>query len=760
MAKTNDSKRYPLNPICERWLGKLRISKECKQDKFGRWADEALKFYDGAHDWMWKQTYATSDGGFLSKDNNSAMPTFRMTVNRVFEAVALYGPALYHKNPHITVTPVDPPDLPPEVFGIDPQDEMQMQQYQTMMAEDEMASMRRHTYGKLKEHYLNWLQVETDKKTEARRAITEAIITGLGILWTEMYQPKSSQIRYPRSYFVSNKDVFFDPDADYWDDVQWICIRRVHPVNIVEERFGLKPGSIRGSMQSGAAQAEVHGYAVESEEKKEAGQSFDLLEYYEFYSKNGFGDRLLKTDSDLAVRGKYEKFGDYCYLAIACDVPYPLNLPPEIWEKAPDEELFDRVQWEVPYWTADGWPMTRLSFYEKPKDLYPISIIKPAIGELRFVNWCMSFLADKVAQAAGTFVVQAKEAAVEIQKQLQNPMAPFSVLEISSMTGRSVKDVVDFLQAPDFNDSIWKMVSEVLEMIDKRTGLTDLMYGMSDKQIRSATEAENRESNTNIRPDDMATRVEEWLSETAMNEMIAGCWDLEYQDFEPVLGKMGAQVLNQALETMDFERVVRDFDYRVEAGTARKPNKQTKQRALNELGQVILPTLQELVMQGNPAPWNAFISEVADAMDIKVDDFLIPMPDPEQEGPSPEEMEMQMKQAEMEMKQQLAQLDMQMKQQDMELKAMMEQMKLQMDQQSHEQELAQDQQMHEQEMMQKMAEQALMTQEHQLELAMAKKEAEIKRQNMEQEADLKQKNMKAEAQLKKQQAKQKPKADK
>ena len=46
------------------------------------------------------------------------MPTFRMTVNRVFEAVALFGPVLYHRNPTVQVTPRMEPDIAPQALGI------------------------------------------------------------------------------------------------------------------------------------------------------------------------------------------------------------------------------------------------------------------------------------------------------------------------------------------------------------------------------------------------------------------------------------------------------------------------------------------------------------------------------------------------------------------------------------------------------------------------------------------------------------------
>ena len=75
---------HPTSGIVQEWLHKIKDAKKQKHEKFGKYADEAMKFFDGAHDWMWKGAYAKAPGGFLDKETQGALPTFRMTVNRVF----------------------------------------------------------------------------------------------------------------------------------------------------------------------------------------------------------------------------------------------------------------------------------------------------------------------------------------------------------------------------------------------------------------------------------------------------------------------------------------------------------------------------------------------------------------------------------------------------------------------------------------------------------------------------------------------------
>tara|TARA_R100000458_G_C8274067_1_gene248981 strand:+ start:447 stop:2720 length:2274 start_codon:yes stop_codon:yes gene_type:complete len=756
-------------------MEKIKRAKDQKRERFGKYAKEAMQFFDGSHDFMWKGEYAKGDEGFLQKGVKGALPTFRMTVNRVFEAVALFGPVLYHRNPTIQVTPKVLPKIEPAMLGVDPQDQQSVQQAQQVIYQQDQQDFTKRNYAKLKEHYLNWLQQETDKKEQARMAINEAIIKGMSFLWTEMVQAQGSAIRKPRSVYVSVDDIVIDPDAQYWDDVQWIARRVVQPLWKVEREYGLE-GRIRGNKSSANKQAEIKAKNREDSESKRKGESYDLIEYWQVYSKGGFGNRLRKggITKDIEENFDYEQFGDFCYIAVCDDCPFPLNMPPEVLTADP-QEMFMRSQWPIPFWTDGGWPFSKLHFYEKPKEVWPISLIKPAIGELRFVNWCMSFLADKVAAASTTYVAIAKAAGAEIQDQIKSGMGPYTVIEISEIFGQRVSDVVSFLDAPAFNVDIWRMVSEVLDLIDKRTGLTELLYGLSGgTQIRSATEADVRNQNVSVRPDDMASRVEDWLSHCAMKEMEAAEWSLSGQDVQPILGDVGALIWEQRIQSQEFERTVMDFDYRIEAGSARKPNKTNRVRQLNEFGQIVMPMLQQFVQMGIDQPYNSFVRDWAKANELDAEPYLINMAEIKQQEeqaqqgkPSPEEqaqqMQQQMQQQQMQMEQQKMQMEMQAKQAELDIKrqemqmkkaeseakqeeirakqrqgdesariaatkSQIESQKIQLEQQIHIQEMRQDSEKHQQEMAQE-------RERHQMELEFMKAKSEAERRKAQQTND-------------------------
>lgn len=689
MELTNESGPHPMRSIVSKWLAKVKVGKQVKNDRFQKFADESMRFYSANHDFMWSEEYAQGGGGFLSK-GASVLPKFRFTYAKPFEMVALFGPALYQQNPVAQVTPLEMPHVPPELLGYDPNDPY----VQQMLQADGMTAQFRQAMGSVAQKYLNWLLQEQDLKVAARKAIVEAIIKGMAILWIEPYESNGGGYRYPKASFVSVDDLIVDPDADYQEDIQWVARRVVQPVNLVERKFGLPDGKLKGSVQSLNSQATSSRSDDAKTRSGIKGRTHDLLEYWEIYSKNGFGNRLRKLE---AGKDTYDwsALGDYCYLAVAHGVPYPLNIPPDALQMG-GEEVFRRASWPIPFYVDEGcdtgWPFTRLAFYEKPRDVWPEGIFKACIGELRFVNWCMSFLADKVAASCHTYVAIQKQAGVEIQDQLKSGMAPYTVMEISELTGKNINEVVSFLQAPNFPIDIWKMVSEVMAMIDKRTGLTELLYGLTNRQIRSATEADIRDQNLNVRPDDMASRVEDWLSSTCMKLAEAGLWMSTPEDVMPVLGQLGTQVWQQ-MQAAGIDQVVRGYDFRIEAGSAKKPNKGNKISQLHEFGQFALPVMQALALQGQVNPWNAYVSKWAELMEYDPSPFLIepPAPPPEQGA------------------------DQMMQDQEAQLKLQTAAQQMQMDQAKFQQEYANDQKKFEQDMKQA-------REEHKLKLRSGKKQ--------------------------------------
>jgi hypothetical protein len=626
------SAEHPLLPIVTAWFGKIENAKLDKQDKFGKYADEGQRFFAGGNDSMWGKKNREGNQGWMAKGRQISLPTFQININKIFECVALFGPVLYHKNPNALCTPTVRPEIPAIVLGLVGTDQAKTQ-YEQLMFNEDVEKQRRTALGELNQCYLNWLQEETDKKTHARRGITETIVKGMGVLWTEAHQPHGSSITYPRSVYDSVNNLLLDPDAENWEDITWCARKRTSSSDALAAKYGLDPTYLR----------------------RKDKQTHDLITYYEIYSKAGFGHKLKTPDgSDLRQNDyiDYDMFGPFCHLVLVKGVPFPLNLPPNVLpnamtalmppeaQQAQADEAFMRAQWPIPFWEESGaWPFSPLWFHVDSDGIWPIALVRSALGEIKWVNWAISFLADKIAVGSRTLVGCMEAAAQDIQDALIKSEGPYALVKLKELFGgKKIDDVLSFKDPPAVSDGIWTMVSAMMELIDKRLGTSELLYGMTRTSFRSATEANVKNEQTAVRPDDMASQVEDWLSAVLRKEAFAAHWLTKVEDVQPVLGQLGAYVWETQWLPLPSEAVVRDYSFRIEAGTARKPNKNNRIAQLEDFGRVAAPLLQKFAEMGVMRPWNAFMKDIGKAMDVDPTEYLVQLedfpPPPPEEKPA------------------------------------------------------------------------------------------------------------------------------
>jgi len=632
-----------LRAVSQSWLSKLKMAEKHKRP-FSEDAKEAMQFFDGNGDWFWKDK---KEGGQVSK---IAPPSFRMTINKVWEAVKLFGSVIYARNPVRTVTPRQYPVIPPTALGIDPNQPPQIdpmtgqpmpdpriEQFIAASNAIGMEEEMRGTISKMIETYLNYTPVELNLKENSRRTVDEGIIKGMGVWWTELIEVpgRDGQTFGVVGSFADTVDnLLMDPDADEQEDILWCARRCVHPIEEVARQYGLNKEDLKGHLESYVSRVEEQDRGYKT--KKRNGKTNDLIVYWKIWSKTGFGHTLKGFPKEFA--GMFDALGQNCYVVVAEGVDYPLNCPKEVALEEPDESglpnsLFTRTRWPIPFYAdINGWPFTPLQFHRKPGYIWPISHIKPGMAELKFMNWALSFLATRIMVSCKTMVGVAKSAGDDIKDQiLKHEENGFSLIELSETLGRSVNDIVSVFQMPNVTGDIWQIVGAVSDMFDKRVGLTELVYGMTRNQFRSAAEAQVKSEQISVRPDDMANVLEDAMSMLARKEALAARWLLNPEDVAPVLGPLGAEVWSQMLETMDINQLAREFDYRIEAGSARKPNKASEVERMNMALQTLGPILQGLVPMGVVDPMNALLSAWCKSLDIDPRPFMIPPPQP----PSP-----------------------------------------------------------------------------------------------------------------------------
>lgn len=622
-------KDSPFRAIKSAWMTKIRTAIDAKKD-FQADADEGMRFYTGPYDFLYgAKEGVPGRGDFIwSGDEGMPKPSMCITYNKVAEAVQLFGPALYHTNPVRNVNPREFPLIPIEAMG-SPQDPNIQAQFVAMQQSVQMGRAQDEARAVLFRSLLNYTPAALDLKSHARQAIDETLIKGMGVMWTEVFQPAGSQTKMIGSFYESVDTLLLDCDMEAMEDAKWCSRRFCRPVWQVEQEFGYPPGTLKGNTESLTRQAEVGSAGGEGEIQRRKGYTNDLLVYYKVYSKMGIGSLLEGAEKDST---EWDRFGQYVMLVISDACEHPLNLPPGIEQD--DQAIMKALQWETPYWADDSWPFTPFIFHRVPRQVWPMSHFKPALGELKFLNWAYSFIASKIRKACKDIIV-CKKALGEEMKRVIVSGADYELAELEEAHG-SVSDIVAFLQHPAFQGDIWKVIEAIERNFEKRVGLTELMYGETANQLRSATETQVKSDQLKIRPDDMANKIEEAMSEVAKKEAFAAKWHLEPQDVAPILGPLGAQWWQQFVLSAPPTDIVHGLQFRIEAGSARKPNKDRDIANANQAMQNMFQPLLSVASTGQVQPINAVMTMWCKANDIDPSGFMIqpPPPPPENTGPT------------------------------------------------------------------------------------------------------------------------------
>ena len=565
--------------------------------------------------------------------------------------------------------PQPPPQLPPPP-QIDPQIMQAMQLWDWSQQTMSQRSTADNIRCQLLEGWLNYTPGETPNgglAKHSRMAIVEALVKGRGVLWTAPYQYAGSEKVLIASQYDTVDNLLVDPDATNMGDAKWIMQRVVAPVYAVEAEFQLTPGSLEGKGGSAATPQKmvpIGGAGTTGEQRKDKiGRTSELITYYKVWSKCGVGTKLLGPGVDPDMKANIERVSsDHAFLCICPNVDYPLNLPADQLERMSDDDVRAKLEWPFPTWKDDRFPCAILDFYPHPNRVWPIAPLAPALGELIFLQVIMSHLADRVVKSSRDFIAVAQSAAEEIEEAIKNG-GDLTVLKLTEVHN-NIHEVVQFLQQPETKQDYWRIVDFVVDLFERRTGLTELMAGQTSTQSRSAMDAKIKGDQLNVRPEDMQRRVEEWMTDCAKLEKVATRWFIEPKDVEYLFGPVGAYLWQQYITTTDPEMTIRETDCTIEAGSVRKPNKGREVENLNSVMQLLSPVLVGHYQQtGDPGPLMWMLTQASNVLDWDISGLQLQPPPPP--GPPPvdpnQQAQMQMelagKQMDMQANQQKAQFD-------------------------------------------------------------------------------------------------------
>jgi hypothetical protein len=621
-----------LQPLTSAWLGKIQEAIRARSP-FNDVAEQCMGFYRGACGFMW-------DAPFMKKYVGTIMaPTFKITIAKAFELVALFGPTLYWRNPQRVVKPRHSLQMDPAMFaGIDPTGAL-MQHFAQQQAMEQ--GVDKAVAGML-ELYLNYTPTEQPGgglANHASNAITEALVKGRGCIWPRPYFMPGSERVMTGCFYDSVDNLLIDPDATTLEEAKWIAQRCIQPVWEVERTFGLPKDSLRGKGSHESADAQGSRDTADwSQTDRRVGNTFDLITYYKVWSKGGAGFRLggqQRVEEGLA-EAMDEVIGDYGYIVVAPNVPYPLNCPAQFLHEASDSEIGQRFAWPAPYWQDDRWPVSVLDFYRAPNSPWPIAPLAPGLGELTMMNILISRMANHIWWNTRAMLGYNAQIGDDVERKLKSgeDVVTFSFKGQNEDPDKMLR----FIPFPQMNKDYWQFYDQLSSSFDRRTGLSDLLYGMNPGgvQSRTAEDVATKREMVSIRPDYMAGKVEDWMAEVADMERICACKFVKGQDLRGNFGQVEQFVWQQFIEPSDTELIMRGMRASVAANSTRKPDKQRDVQNVNQLIPLAMPVMQGYFQAtGQTQGINSLIGLWGKTMDQDTQSLMLPPlppPQPEQDN--------------------------------------------------------------------------------------------------------------------------------
>jgi hypothetical protein len=703
-----------LRPLVSGWLGKIELARRSRS-KWKEIADECSMFYSRSAAAMWNPEYSKKFW------KGVPAPRFRVTINKAFELVAVFGPSLIWDVPHRTVESKRSIEIPIELFG-DPNDPQVQQTYQQIMAEQQQEAVQDRLMAHLMQSWLNYTPREQPGgglEAHSYLAVVDALVKGRGVLWVKPYTFPASQRTLTGSFREPPENLYIDPDYNSLDDAKWIALERIAPTWEVERRFNLEKDSLknRSTLESAWAEAEFRS-SDEYADRKIGGGTNDMMRYYEIWSKTGPGSRL--TGMMTPVKDHLEDtVGDYAWIVVAPNVPYPLNCPTKLLRSgASDSVVQERFSWPIPCWMDDRWPIEVIDFYADPDSAWPIAPLAPALGELKFLNVMIPHLMNRIWSSSRDFWAVVQPAYDEFVSKLQTGTDQ-TVFSVPQALGGKMSDLVQVFQQPQTNLDVWKIIDAVSAMFDKRTGLTEFMYGRNEggSQDRSAETTMSRRAAAGVRPEYMAKRVAIWQSNVAALEAFCTRLFIKGEDVSPLLGNTGAQLWDAVVSSADVERVSRQMQYTIAASSIRRPNKDRDIANINQAIAVWLPiAAQAAAAGGDYGPVNTMMDKWGKAADMDMSGIAIQPPQPDPMVQQMQQQQMQLEMAKLQADVQKTQMDAQAKQAEVQLKQQMGQVQLAMQGQKMQLDAAAQQQKIQLDAQAKQTDMALRSEQHQLEL--------------------------------------------
>ena len=722
-----------LRPLTQGWMAKIEGALHAPARK--RWKEvgsECIMFYNKSAAAMW-------DGDFTKKFwRGVKAPRFRVTINKAFEYIAVIGPNLIWDTPHRKATPARILEIPPQLIESDPQ------MYQQLQMMGQMEQGRDQLISRLMEGWLNYTPREMPEgglEWHNEMAVMDAMLLGHGALWPSIYNFPASDRTLTGCFRKSPEDIIYDADFKTAGQCKWMALRHVEPHYEVERRFKLPPNSLKGkaSLESSWHFSETQGQAGRATSDRQAGKTNDLVVWYEIWSRLGVGSRMTGMPDFLKTTLE-ETVGDYAYICVCPDCPYPLNCPSDLIRKgATPEQVRECFEWPVPWWTDKRWPYESLIFYEDPDSPYGVPPLAPALGELKAINAIVSWLVNRTWQSSRQMWAVLGQYYDDMKKVLDEG-DDLGVFALPPGAGDDIRKVLQLIEQKEVNGDAWQVLQLLSDAFDKRTGLTEVgAYGTSNTQSRTAEDVKAKQKAFGIRPEFMQKKVVAWQGRAASMEAMLSWMFVKAKDVTPLFGQGGATLWQKFIEDADHEQVVRQMRFQIEAASVRRPNRDRDIENFQEYMGRWLPVMSDYgKTTGDFTPVNGAMKRWCELHDMeRPEELFIPEKDPNDPNA---QLQQQMQQAELQKTQAEAQklmaeaqanpmaelqMEQQQEQQKLALEAHFQEREAQMDLEKTKMEIMMEIEKLKAELAIKQQELQMKAQEHQMDMAFKAQQSQV-----------------------------------
>lgn len=560
------------------------------------------------------------------------------------------------------------------------QQQQAVQKYQQDLMKLDMEYKIRTFRAEMMEGLLNYNVQELALDKEMEMALIESLVIGGGVILTGSVDMPAQIGRLVGSQFVSMNDIIFDPDVTRIKDAKWAAIRFRFPKWLISRMTGIPESEIRGSSSSLAADKQYESLLVTAgnEVMRSRPKPKDEVVVYKFWSRMGAMARMQPFETrDPLYAALDDKLGDYVYYLISDCCDYPLNVPPQLMQQMlmmarqpqlgqmqqpppmngfatanpagmgngamtmgmqqqpydPIDMIRAATKWPVSYFlnSDDPWPFTVISYYHRTGSPYPIPPLEFALSYIKFMVWCLGFIADKTYRSQRDFIVCDEKVSEQLINELVNSEDE-PIIKIKGLQDMKVaiNQLVQYLEAPPLHKDIIDVYEFFRGKVEEMIGADPTQVLMSqDTQSRSATDAAEKQRATGLRVAKMGDDADDAAVHIAHKEALAAFELLKGQDVQFIFGDPGAMAWDQAVANQDIREVFREAKYDVETGRGKRKDIRTRAEQAQQMVQFVLPIMEQFAEEtGITEGMQAILNEWAEGNQI--DKNLVKLPTSQQ----------------------------------------------------------------------------------------------------------------------------------